>query len=112
MKTTLALAVAGCFLQLAQSFYLPGIASTTYKEEEAVDLKVNHLTSSKTQLSYEHYKLPFCQPGEIINAAENLGEILTGNRIENTKYELLLLKDETCKVGCSDYCIINGDYLV
>jgi transmembrane 9 superfamily protein 2/4 len=68
----------------SNAFYLPGIAATVYMQDHKVELKVNHLSSSKTQLSYDYYKLPFCQPEEIVNAAENLGEVLSGNRIENT----------------------------
>jgi len=39
-----------------------------------------------------------------MNAAENLGEILTGNKIENSKYELRMYENVNCKVLCKmDY---------
>ena len=34
------------------------------------------LTSSRTQLPYEYYSLPFCQPNKITYKAENLGKPL------------------------------------
>jgi hypothetical protein len=39
-----------------------------------VGIKVNKLSSTKTQLPYEYYSLPFCKPSTIVNSAENLGE--------------------------------------
>ena len=37
-------------------------------------MKVNKLSSTKTQLPYDYYSLPFCKPATIVNSAENLGE--------------------------------------
>ena len=49
-------------------------------------MKVNQLSSIKTQLPYSYYSLPFCKPGTIVDSAENLGEVLHGDRIENSLY--------------------------
>jgi hypothetical protein len=49
-------------------------------------VKVNKITSTKTQLPYEYYSLDYCPPEKIINSAENLGEVLRGDRIENSPY--------------------------
>lgn len=51
-------------------------------------LKVNKLTSTKTQLPYEYYSIPYCKPEHIKSSAENLGEVLRGDRIENSPYEV------------------------
>ena len=51
-----------------------------------MNIKVNKLSSTKTQLPYEYYSLPFCRPPFIINSAENLGEVLRGDRIENSVF--------------------------
>jgi hypothetical protein len=42
---------------------------------DAVGVKVQKLSSTKTQLPYEYYSLPFCKPAEIVNSVENLGEV-------------------------------------
>ncbi|OLQ05859.1 Transmembrane 9 superfamily member 4 [Symbiodinium microadriaticum] len=68
--------------------------------EALVDMKVNKLTSVKTQLPYDYYTLPFCQPKSILSSAENLGEILEGDRIENSPYEIRMKKDVICQVLC------------
>lgn len=51
-------------------------------------LKVNKLSSTKTQLPYEYYSIPYCRPSKIVPNAENLGEVLRGDRIENSPYEV------------------------
>lgn len=82
------------------SFYLPGVAPQDYARDDIVNLKVNKLSSTKTQLPYEYYSLPFCRPDPIINSAENLGEVLRGDRIENSLYQIEVRLDEQCKVVC------------
>lgn len=51
-----------------------------------IQVKVNKITSTRTQLPYEYYSLDYCKPKKIINSAENLGEVLRGDRIENSPY--------------------------
>lgn len=87
-------------LFVSNAMYLPGVAPKDYVIGEEVQLKVNKLTSSKAELSYEYYRLPFCQPDVIKKSAENLGELLTGNRIENSPYDIKFLQNEECKLLC------------
>lgn len=87
-------------LSSTSAFYLPGVAPHDYAPGERVELKVNKLTSTKTQLPYEYYALPFCQPDTVENVAENLGEVLRGDRIMNSHYDLKMGVEETCKILC------------
>jgi len=89
-----------CAAGTAHAFYLPGVVPKQYKAGEQVPVKVNSLTSVKTHLPYDYYKLPFCEPEKIDMAAENLGEILAGNKIESSKYDLKMGVNEDCKVLC------------
>lgn len=66
-----------------------------------MELKVNKVTSTKSILTFDNYDLPFCQPVDTEEAAENLGEHLTGDSIKHSPYELLMRKNETCKVLCT-----------
>ncbi|KAJ8612565.1 hypothetical protein CTAYLR_007198 [Chrysophaeum taylorii] len=85
----------------AVGFYLPGVAPREYKEGEKVELKVNKLTSIHTQIPYDYYSHKFCKPkGGVKQSAENLGEFLSGDRIENSPYVLLMRYDEYCKILC------------
>ena len=84
----------------ARAFYLPGVAPREYAQGDRVELKLNKLASTKTQLPYEWYSLPFCRPARIEHVAENLGEILRGDRIENSPYEIAMHVEERCKVLC------------
>jgi len=88
-------------LASTEAFYLPGVAPRDYHEGEAVQLKVNKLTSVRTQLPYDYYHLPFCTPPEGVQEnSENLGEILTGNVIENSPYKINMYVDVECAVLC------------
>ena len=87
-------------LGAATAFYLPGVAPKDFKQGEHVDIKVNKLTSTRTQLPYEYYSLPFCQPTALENVAENLGEVLRGDRIMNSDYDVKMGVEETCKILC------------
>lgn len=99
-----ALAVAAMALLLpdARAIYLPGVAPVDYQKDAKMDLKVNKLSSVQRPLiTYDYYDLKFCQPADgVKDAAENLGEYLTGEEIKNSRYELIVLKNTTCNILC------------
>ena len=70
-----------------------------YKDGQKVEIKVNKLTSTITQLPYDYYKLAFCKPKELVNSVENLGEVLHGSMIQNSPYEIFAQKQDF-KVLC------------
>ncbi|KAF0901812.1 hypothetical protein E2562_006446 [Oryza meyeriana var. granulata] len=84
----------------ARAFYLPGVAPRDFQKDDELQVKVNKLSSTKTQLPYDYYFLDYCKPEAIKNSAENLGEVLRGDRIENSVYNFKMRRDETCKVVC------------
>eukprot|EP00635_Sarcinochrysidales_sp_CCMP3193_P011481 CAMPEP_0118908982 /NCGR_PEP_ID=MMETSP1166-20130328/11752_1 /TAXON_ID=1104430 /ORGANISM="Chrysoreinhardia sp, Strain CCMP3193" /LENGTH=666 /DNA_ID=CAMNT_0006848393 /DNA_START=11 /DNA_END=2011 /DNA_ORIENTATION=+ len=89
------------FDRRARGFYLPGVAPRTFRYGDKVELKVNKLTSVHTQIPYDYYSMRFCPPrGGIKQATENLGEFLTGDRIENSPYQLYMEQDQFCKILC------------
>ncbi|KAG5243735.1 transmembrane superfamily member [Salix suchowensis] len=63
-------------------------------------VKVNKLTSTKTQLPYSYYSLQYCPPEHIVDSAENLGEVLRGDRIENSPYVFQMREPLQCKILC------------
>lgn len=110
--------VATLLVACAQAFYLPGVAPTNYADGDRIELFVNHLTPAMTHLtstghrekaktqiySYDYYypKFQFCQPqGGPKKQLESLGAIIFGDRIFNSPFELLMLKDEKCKTLCT-----------
>lgn len=59
----------------------------TYSAGEEIFAKVNSLTSIETELPFSYYSLPYCKPmGRIKKSAENLGELLMGDQIDNSPY--------------------------
>jgi transmembrane 9 superfamily member 2/4 len=64
--------------------------------------QVNKLTSTQTQIPYDYYSFPFCRPpAGVHHYGENLGEFLTGDRIENSPYDIQMKKDKGCAVLCA-----------
>lgn len=75
------------------------------------------MTSVKGVVPYEYYSckflnfpdefisnfaVPFCKPeGKIHYKSENLGEVLRGDRITNTPYEVFMKKDVECSALCA-----------
>lgn len=90
-----------CFSSLSTAFYIPGVQPRDFARDEAVDLKVNALTSTHTQVPRDYYRLPFCQPADGPEmVSENLGEFLTGNKIQSSPYEINMLQESYCKKLC------------
>lgn len=85
----------------ANSFYLPGVAPRDFSKGDELQVKANKLTSTKTQLPYEFYYLDYCKPTEIVNSAENLGEVLRGDRIENSPYAFQMRENKLCNYVCT-----------
>lgn len=87
-------------LSLVGGFYLPGVVPRDYDEGEAVVMKVNKLDSVTMQLPRDFYSLAFCQPEAIQQNAENLGEILSGDKIETSPYTLRMKVMQHCELLC------------
>ncbi|XP_044503185.1 transmembrane 9 superfamily member 12-like [Mangifera indica] len=84
------------FLQVCSGFYLPGSYMHTYSNGEAIYAKVNSLTSIETELPFSYYSLPYCKPlGGVKKSAENLGELLMGDQIDNSPYRFRMNVNET-----------------
>lgn len=108
----------------ASAFTLPGNAPREYKIGDRVDLKVSKLTSDIFQVPYEYYYLNFCPPtdGVMTSMDENLGQILIGDAVVNTPYEVRMKEDGMCKVLCNrpmttvDFprftYMIDGEYVI
>jgi len=85
----------------ARAFYVPGVRPHEFEPGEEVPMKVNSLTSIHTQLPKDYYRLPFCKPtGGPKMSSENLGEFLTGNKIQNSAYSINMLREVFCQVLC------------
>nr|GMD40924.1 transmembrane 9 superfamily member 11-like [Ipomoea batatas]GMD47412.1 transmembrane 9 superfamily member 11-like [Ipomoea batatas] len=95
-KWALMICCACAILQLVQGFYLPGSFPHRYDIGDQLSVKVNSLTSIETEIPYGYYTLPFCKPLEgVKDSAENLGELLMGDRIETSPYRFKMRVNET-----------------
>jgi len=93
---------ASLFSETATAYYLPGSFPNEYRSNATLRVKVNSLTSTATELPYAYYTLPLCQPAEgVKNMAENLGEMLLGDRIENSPYVFQMHVEERGHIICT-----------
>lgn len=91
-----------------QCFYLPGLAPVNYCEEiratdtckSQVKLYVNRLDSEKSVIPYEYNSFDFCQANGDDSPVENLGQVVFGERIRSSPYNISFLKEEECKLLC------------
>lgn len=60
-----------------------------FGKNQNVEVKTRKLFS-KHNLPFEFYSLKFCRPKKRVMATENLGELLFGDRIENSLYKVCL----------------------
>ena len=90
---------------------------TTYKRGEKVELIVNKVESDNTQLPYGYYDLPFvCPLGDKKPLPLSLGEILRGDRLWESTYELNFGVDDPCHRLCDlvakDHVLKRADHFI
>jgi len=106
----IAVAVVG-LASAVQGFYLPGVAPRAYVKGELLPLLVNRLDSTESILPYDYYHFDFCEMGESADevtakpkvgakVSENLGQILLGERIRHSPYEIRMREDMYCQPLC------------
>jgi transmembrane 9 superfamily protein 2/4 len=81
--------------------FLPGITEKKYQPGSTVELFAGTLTSSRTQLPFEYYYLPFCNPEKQAMDFDNIGQALTGDVLEKTSYEILMGTNKKCSFLCT-----------
>src|SRR5271155_2341185 len=88
-----------------------GYSITTYRDDANIPLLVNKIYSDNTQLQYAYFDLPFvCPPtgnkrgssafGSGHSVPLNLGEILRGDRIMTSDFEINMGQDVECQYLC------------
>ena len=87
-----------------------GYSIKSYEDDEPVPLHVNKVYSDNTQIQFAYYDLPFvCPPTGKKHAgfasgrsvSLNLGEVLRGDRIMTSDYDLVMGQDQECRYLCS-----------
>lgn len=72
-----------------------------------MNLYVNRLSSLKTLIPYDYNKFDFCGASDDSYYPNvNLGQLLLGDRIRPSPYNIKFLENETCKVTCKK--VYNG----
>lgn len=108
ISTTSLVLIIGFCIESSNSFYLPGLAPVNYcKEGETsstckseVVLYVNRLNTEDSVIPYEYHHFDFCVSDESKSPAENLGQVVFGERIRPSPYKIEFLKNEVCVPLC------------
>jgi transmembrane 9 superfamily protein 2/4 len=88
-------------MKATEGFYVPGVQPMEFNQGDEVEMKVNSMTSIHTQVPKDYYRLPFCRPSDGPKmASENLGEFLTGNKIQNSAYSINMRTELFCEKVC------------
>lgn len=92
-----------CVYKNVNTFIVPGVAPNAYEKGQSINIKAVKMLSTRTQLPYEYYSLQFCLPknGTVVYKSENLGEVLRGDRIVNTPYDVKMAENINCKLLCN-----------
>eukprot|EP00882_Tetradesmus_deserticola_P003503 GHRQ01003706.1.p1 GENE.GHRQ01003706.1~~GHRQ01003706.1.p1 ORF type:complete len:729 (+),score=377.08 GHRQ01003706.1:96-2189(+) len=105
LRCSLAATIA--FILLASgvhSYYVPGTYPQEFYQGASISGQVNSLTSFETDLPYEYYSMPFCQPPEGVHRAgnaANLGTVIMGIKLLNSQYNFTIMKHEKGKNACN-----------
>ena len=87
----------------SHQFYVPGVAPQDFSDGDTIEVRAIKMTSAHTQLPYEYYSLDLCKPESVlVYSSQNLGQILRGERIVNTPYDIKMNKNDKCRVLCKD----------
>jgi transmembrane 9 superfamily protein 2/4 len=93
------IALSAFLIGFAYSFYLPGLAPVNFCEANQrkakcpsnVTLFVNKLDSDQSVIPYEYHSFDFCIGSEDESPVENLGQVLFGERIRPSPYQVINL---------------------
>lgn len=83
------------------AFYIPKEISHEFGDGDSVSMKVNSITSHHTQIAKAYYRLPFCIPSNGPRMyPPSFGDLLMGNKIQSSPYQLNMKTDVYCKLLC------------
>uniref|UniRef100_A0A0D9XAQ9 Transmembrane 9 superfamily member n=1 Tax=Leersia perrieri TaxID=77586 RepID=A0A0D9XAQ9_9ORYZ len=73
---------------------------TSIRPGDEILVKVNDLTSIKTQIPYSYYSLPFCKPDIQVDNAPTLWRFLLGDRQQRSPFLFEMKVPKTCQIVC------------
>uniref|UniRef100_A0A0E0LXV2 Transmembrane 9 superfamily member n=1 Tax=Oryza punctata TaxID=4537 RepID=A0A0E0LXV2_ORYPU len=71
-----------------------------FDKGDEILVKVNDMTSIKTQIPYSYYSLPFCKPDNLTESAPTLWQLLHGDRQQRSPYQFEMRVPKKCQIVC------------
>lgn len=97
-----------CMIYRSNAFYVPDRSPIEYTKSQIIDVQAVRMTSSRTQVRYDYYSLPFCLPKDetplysMEHAQQLEGQILRGDLVVNTPYVIKMAENLRCKLLCNE----------
>mmetsp|Transcript_8343 Transcript_8343/g.21958 ORF Transcript_8343/g.21958 Transcript_8343/m.21958 type:complete len:642 (+) Transcript_8343:42-1967(+) len=94
-----------CVGKCGTAFYLPGISPVDYEEGYPLEVFANRLVSPVNKVPFSFYSVPYFRgdlPKKPKSKHRNLGQILSGEMVTPTKFEIEMLVRESCKILTKD----------
>ncbi|EFN55304.1 hypothetical protein CHLNCDRAFT_134265 [Chlorella variabilis] len=91
-------------LSLASAYYLPGTYPQEFLVGDVIQAEANSLVSSETEMPFDYYSMPFCEPPEGVQRATstiNPGTILLGIKIQNSPYNFTIMTKQQGLTVCN-----------
>eukprot|EP00558_Chaetoceros_sp_UNC1202_P008496 CAMPEP_0197240022 /NCGR_PEP_ID=MMETSP1429-20130617/6386_1 /TAXON_ID=49237 /ORGANISM="Chaetoceros sp., Strain UNC1202" /LENGTH=727 /DNA_ID=CAMNT_0042699585 /DNA_START=201 /DNA_END=2384 /DNA_ORIENTATION=- len=87
------------------SVLFPGASPEEYRSGQSIDTIVDTVSSRRTELPFDYYKMPVCKPVSIVNKnrkRKNLGERLMGKTTNHlSPFNIKVLEDQSCTTICT-----------
>ena len=74
----------------------------SHKVGDKITIQIGALTSVTNIMPYNYYRLGICKPDKFKREEDTLGELLSGNTLYKSDYEVIMNKTEYCKVLCTE----------
>ncbi|KAF0898370.1 hypothetical protein E2562_007215 [Oryza meyeriana var. granulata] len=71
-----------------------------FDKGDEVLVKVNELTSIRTQIPYSYYSLPFCKPDNLVDSAPTIWQLLHGDRQQMSPFLFEMRVPKKCQIVC------------
>jgi transmembrane 9 superfamily protein 1 len=96
--------LAGCLILGLALSKLPGCSASTFKSGQKVPVYVNKVGPYfNTHETYHYYSLPVCHPNPIVSLPLKLGQVLNGDRMAESLYDIKFKED----VGETQLCSVS-----
>jgi len=91
---------------------LSDIFENEFMANDDLPIFAGRLVSEKSALKYDFSYLDICLPDNMMSLQSNIGEAISGDKLEETKITALMMKDVPCEVLCQKETFNNLEWFL